>query len=167
MPTPKVPGYLGKTRNICDVHEGDLIRHDGEIVTVAGTRIDRGPTHYVYTLLGTDESVLVRGPGTAQADIYREIPKVDDAATQAVGSDAYPFTVIAVSKSGQSITVQRDAVHYVSGSFQTNDAVYRLERDPQGSVLKARWSTKYGRFQTSGGTPIYVGNRRYYQDPHV
>lgn len=165
MPVPSVPGYRTVKKRLADVREGDVLLIDGAPSTITETSLESTGSgwHYIAHASGGP----VSGPGDTRLFALKANPKVGDAATQQHVSDAYPLTVIAVSKSGATIKVQRDKVIRISGSFQTNDYQCEYESDPKGAVLTARWSNVYGCYRTPGGTRIHVGSRRYYQAPEV
>ena len=90
------------------------------------------------------------------------LPKIGDGVTISVGSDSYPGTVIAVTP--KTITVQEDAAECISGCYATEIQEWRITRDGNGRVFRARWSEKHQRYQDHG-IPVYVGCRRRYNDP--
>jgi len=94
-------------------------------------------------------------------------PQVGDGATWSPWSDCYAATVIAVSKSGNQITIQDDTSVVVSGSVQDGSAVYENRPNPNGRVSKAT-RRKDGKFRLVGWTQGgRVGpGRSTYQDPH-
>lgn len=164
MPVPTVPGYRVRKARLHDVRENDVLLIDGAVSTVTATGLESTGSGYVYTAHCAGGPIS--GPGDRLLWKLQANPNVGDGATQQVGSDAYPLTVIAVSKSGATIKVQRDKVKHISGTFQGNDYKADYEPDPEGAVLTARWSNVLGCYRTPGGTRIYAtGNRRYYQDP--
>lgn len=91
-------------------------------------------------------------------------PKVGDGATQSVGSDCYPFTIIEVSPSGKTLTLQRDDAHRIDRNGLSEDQRYIYTRATSGALRTARWSEKRQRYLVDG-RPVSVGVRRYYQDP--
>lgn len=92
------------------------------------------------------------------------MPVVGMGATLCVGSDRYPYTIVAVSKSGKSFTMQADNVTSVSGTFQQGNVVSKFEPNLNGPTVKVRFN-HLGRW-VSGGTTIRIGGRDYYLDPH-
>jgi hypothetical protein len=64
------------------------------------------------------------------------IPKIGTHGCYSIGSDAYPVTVIAVSKSGKKITVQYDS--FVGDKENGHDyfgtQVWRFERNENGRI---------------------------------
>lgn len=62
------------------------------------------------------------------------IPQIGTHGASTIGGDAYPVTVVAVSRSGHRVTVQHDRCRVVSGSEYTNDAVYEFERNTGGQT---------------------------------
>lgn len=165
MSTPKVNGYRTSKAQISNIREGDTILADGAAVVVRAARIDRGATSYYYTLFDGAEERLFTGPASLVIWKLTPIPEVGQGGSQRVGSDRYPFTVIGVSPSGHEITIQRDKPVHISGSFQNGDYHYDFDQNPNGAILKGRWSTKFGKYIV-GGSSVSIGTRSYYQDPH-
>jgi hypothetical protein len=94
---------------------------------------------------------------------YRDMPATWNAAT-----DAHPCTVIAVSKSGKSITIQDDDYEVVSGSEHDGTAQYTYTRNPKG-LIQGATRRKNGVFRLKGSCRGYgcvnLGFRRRYYDP--
>lgn len=96
-------------------------------------------------------------------NLVERIPRVGDPATECVGSDRYPYTVVAVSPSGKTIKAQQDREVFVKGSEADGSAEYVYERNPKSAVREYRLD-KNGVYRHFG-TPLIVGHRRYYRDP--
>jgi hypothetical protein len=82
-------------------------------------------------------------------------------ATYSVGSDQWPCTVIAVSKSGHKVTVQDDRVTEWSEGKGA-----KIEADPAGDIhVYTRRST--GRYRRAGWehSSIWFGRHGAYRDP--
>ncbi len=82
-----------------------------------------------------------------------------------VGSDRYPATVVAVK--GKRVGVQYDDYHCVSGSAHNGSGVYEYTQNTNGAIV---WFSKrkngvYRRVK--GSTPLWIGRREYYYDPHI
>lgn len=90
---------------------------------------------------------------------------VGDGCTYNVGSDRYAGTVIAVSPSGKTITVQDDIAKRTDKNGQSEMQTYEYTRNPQGGTQTARWSDKRGGF--CNGHSRFGPGRREYRDPHV
>lgn len=87
---------------------------------------------------------------------------VGDGATIQVGSDAYPWTVIAV-KPGR-ITLQEDASKALNDVSSTEIQRWAITPNPEGRILEVvktstRWKVK-GQDRT-----VHFGSRRRYRDP--
>lgn len=95
-------------------------------------------------------------------------PVVGDGATLVVGSDRYPFTVVNVCKSGKVFDMREDDYQVVSGdgSFQSGYPVLAYTRNRRGRSRRVRWSEQRQRW-LSIGSPVGLGHREYYRDPHV
>lgn len=61
----------------------------------------------------------------------RLIPLVGIGASHGYGSDCYPYTVVAVSKTGHQIMLRRDDAKVVSGSFIEGNAVCDYTSRPE------------------------------------
>jgi hypothetical protein len=99
--------------------------------------------------------------------------KVGDGATTHIGSDAQAWTVVKVSPSGKTITIQGDNAtldpdwkpDFLPGGFvghvaNNHSQTYTYERNPNGPTRTARL-TKRG--WSSNGLPVTKG-RRYFHD---
>lgn len=91
--------------------------------------------------------------------------KVGDGVSYGFGSDSYPATVIAVSKSGRKVTIQNDDYEYIKGT----DQEYVYTKNENGGISEYSLR-KNGRFCLVGTAPSWRGGslgsgRRYYQDP--
>lgn len=93
-------------------------------------------------------------------------PTVGDGATMYVGSDCYPYTVVKVSPSGKTIEMREDHYRIVSGdgSFQRGIPEISYSPQPNAVPLTVRYTNRGWRWR---GSPVSVGFRRYYRDPHV
>jgi hypothetical protein len=84
-------------------------------------------------------------------------------------TDCRPGTVIKVSPSGKTLTVQRDEWKVVKGSCHDGSAEYEYSRDPNG-IIEVYSLRSNGRYVITGsdkrGTCLQIGIRRYYYDPH-
>lgn len=98
--------------------------------------------------------------------------EVGDGCTIHLYSDAHACTVI--KRTAKSITIQQDIAtldenfkpKFIAGGFaghciNQNEQTYTYERDPNGSIITARWSDKHGAFMYLG-KPITVGRREFY-----
>ena len=101
----------------------------------------------------------------------REV-EVGDGVTLCLYSDAHAYTVIA--KTAKTITIQRDKAtlspdfkpEFIPGGFAAHctnqdEQKWSYERDPNGDVLKCRWSEKRGMFVYKG-CQIRNGRHEYY-----
>lgn len=97
-------------------------------------------------------------------------PKVGMPATYSPYSDCYPCTVVEVSKSGKTITVQMDDYRVCAGSAYDGSAKYEIVRNESGP--KSSFSLrKNGRWVRVGDTAksgcrVYLGFARRHYDPH-
>lgn len=102
------------------------------------------------------------------------MPQVGDGATERVGSDCYPYTVVKVSANGRTIWLQRDSYRRADARGPHSESQsYVYERCPNASVRKATLR-KDGRYRMVGcsssgsmrGCFVSVGPRVAYMDPH-
>jgi hypothetical protein len=94
-------------------------------------------------------------------------PVVGDEATYSVGSDSYPATVVAVSKSGHRVTLQDANWTVTSGSMHDGSAQYSYEANPSGPTRVATRRAN-GDYRLQGwdrGGFVGFGHRRMYHDP--
>lgn len=84
-----------------------------------------------------------------------ETPTVGTHVSYQVGSDRYPGTVVAVSKSGRQVQVQKDDFRVVSGSWQGNDAVCEFTRNEKAEILKFTKRSN-GSYLRVGGNYCYL-----------
>ena len=90
-----------------------------------------------------------------------KVPEVGDGGTHSPLTDCYPCTVIAVSPSGKTVTVQDDSHKVVGGKWP--DLEYEYARNPEGTIRVAKLR-KDGRYHI-GVCGVWFGSRRFYQDP--
>lgn len=109
-----------------------------------------------------------------QKELNREI-EVGAGVTEHLWSDAHACTVIA--RTAKTLTIQRDRAildpafkpEWVPGGFSAvctngDEQRWTYERDPNGEIIKCRWSEKYGGWQTGsdGSIKISRGRHEYY-----
>lgn len=91
---------------------------------------------------------------------------VGDGGTISIGTDRYACTVIDVTKSGKTVTVQHD-----NATVTSKDGIYGTQRyeyspDENGSVYTFRLSRKDGKTFRMGQSFRLVPGRNHYVDPH-
>jgi len=89
-------------------------------------------------------------------------PEVGEGVAVNFVTDRYPATIVSVSKSGQTIEIQRDRAVRTDGNGMSDSQTYEYERDPEGSTTKARFSKRDRVYRTTGGQQVSVGRSRYY-----
>lgn len=82
-------------------------------------------------------------------------------ATQVLYSDSHAYTIIAISKSGKTITVQKDKAKRADKNGASDCQTYEFEPDPQGQTRTIR-QTKNG--WNWKGERFLVGIRQEYYD---
>lgn len=95
------------------------------------------------------------------------LPALNSPATVSLWTDSYPVTVIAISKSGSKITLQRDSVKVVSGSAHDGSAQYEITRNLEGptDIATRRGNGRYRLQGWNQGGAVNFGFARMYQDP--
>jgi hypothetical protein len=91
-------------------------------------------------------------------------------------SDRAAYTIVAVSDSGKTLTLQRDKAtlspdfkpDFIPGGFaghvaNQGDQTYSYAADTNGELIKVRLR-KNGRFYTKGGAPVTIGIRSEFYD---
>lgn len=104
-------------------------------------------------------------------ELNREI-EVGDGVTMYLWSDAHACTVIA--KTAKTITIQRDKAirdpnftpEWIPGGFSaictnSDEQSWTYERNPDGEIIRCRWSEKNGRYQTGSDGSIKIGIGRH------
>lgn len=85
-------------------------------------------------------------------------------------TDVISHTVVAISPTKKTITLQRDKVTLltdpviIAGGFVghcVEQPKYLIERDKEGTISKAYWSDKFNCYRVSCNH-IYMGRRYYY-----
>lgn len=94
-------------------------------------------------------------------------PVLNSPATVTIWTDSYPVTVIAISKSGSKITLQRDRAVVISGSVMDGSAKYEIVRDTTGTteVATRRGNGRYRLQGWNSGGAVNFGFARAYSDP--
>lgn len=104
-------------------------------------------------------------------ELNREI-EVGDGVTEYLWSDAHACTVIA--RTAKTMTIQRDKAtldpnfkpEWILGGFSahctnSDEQEWTYERDPNGEIIKCRWSEKHGRWQSGSDGSIRIGRGRH------
>ena len=103
-----------------------------------------------------------------------ESVKVGDGASAGFGSDSYPYTVIEVNPTGKTIVVQNDSAHATKDSEYYGNQDYTYSRNTTSPKVTYTWRKRHGCYYPKGCTAprrgggsggLYIGERRYYQDP--
>lgn len=87
----------------------------------------------------------------------------DDAAIYQIGSDRYPYTVIARSKSGHCLTLRSDTYRRTDKNGQSEAQSYVYQANPKGREIKA-YKRKDGHYHHRSAV-IFLGSRDAYSDP--
>jgi len=93
----------------------------------------------------------------------RVVPEIGMGATISVGSDCYPYTVVAIAPDYSWIDVTKDSTTPAPEFDFYGNQNYMYASNLNGQRIRHKLSTRgkrAGRYNT-----IYVGNRRFYQDP--
>lgn len=93
-----------------------------------------------------------------------DIPTIGMGATIHVGSDAYPATVIQVTRNGKRVVIQEDIATRIDNNGMSESQDYTYEPNPEGEIHVVTLR-KDGRYRESGTTtPVSIGFRRKYYD---
>lgn len=110
--------------------------------------------------LGTDTGSLTNHLMSAERDL---IPVIGIGATELCWSDRHPYTIIDISPTGKTITIQRDIAKRIDKNGMSDTQEYSYERDTDGVIYKAR-KDKSGRWKILRGNRINIGEREKYYD---
>jgi hypothetical protein len=94
-------------------------------------------------------------------------PSIGDLATYYIGSDCYPYTVVAISKTGYKVTLQARKARRVDSNGYGGEQRWITVEDPEGATMTAT-RRKDGRYRSTGATyygRVAFGSARMYQDP--
>ena len=109
-----------------------------------------------------DSLTIAPARGNAERVVH-----VGDGATEGVGSDCYPYTIVEI-KSDRRVVVQRDNYKRTDKNGFSESQEYEYSPCPEAAKIvvtlrkNGRW-VKVGQSSNYGG--FYLGNRRAYQDP--
>jgi len=105
----------------------------------------------------------------------KQEPKVGMGATIHMYSDSHAYTIVGVTKSGKTITLQKDKATmdpnfkpeiepggFVGHCSNQDEQTYSYEQDPEGFTIKARLR-KDGRYHSKQGK-VGIGYRREFYD---
>jgi len=97
----------------------------------------------------------------------KRMPKLGEGCTICFASDCAPATVVEISPSGKTVTVQRDhGIVTKRAKSYGDEPEYRFEQDLEGPKTVFRLN-KHGAYCAKGGHPrLFLGERRKYTDPH-
>ena len=109
--------------------------------------------------------VEIESPEAAEA-VFGPEPKVGNGVYYCVGTDRHPATIIEISPSGKTITIQDDDYKRVDGRGLSEWQEYEFTPNPNGSTHTCRWNAKRKGWVTQGGR-FYVSltGRNAYRDP--
>ena len=92
------------------------------------------------------------------------IPEIGLGATVCLWSDRLPYTIIKVSKSGKTITLQADRYHRLDSNGMSEDQRYIYQPNINGDIIKASLR-KNGVFRVSKtNCSVILGFRQRYYD---
>ena len=94
----------------------------------------------------------------SQVRVAPVLPTVGTHGSYSVGSDAYPLTVVEVSKSGHRVVCEQDEYKAVSGDIYSGNVVYEFTRREGGNriVFTRRANGRYRQAgsKTTGGLSL-------------
>lgn len=82
-------------------------------------------------------------------------------ATQLIGSDRYACTIVDITPSGKTLTVQEDKAIRTDNNGMSSIQEWCYEANPDGEIRRFRLTTKGWR---SGSISLRVGVRDHYYD---
>jgi len=94
-------------------------------------------------------------------------PRLGMGATLLLYSDRHAYTIIGISKSGKTLTLQRDEVTRVDKNGMSEAQIYEYAINPNGHIIKARYNAKRRQWLQSGGDyrpVVMLGDRREFYD---
>lgn len=94
---------------------------------------------------------------------------VGDGATVGIGSDQYPYTIIAINKNGKEVVIQRDDYSPAPGYEYYGSQVYEYTRNTNNKleVWTLRNNGHYAKKGSPKGSCYYLSfnGRNAYRDP--
>lgn len=97
-------------------------------------------------------------------DYYEVRPDVGIGCTVRSYSDCAPYTVVAINKSGKTVTLREDTAKRTDDNGFSSNQKYDYFVNPEGTVIKARL-LKDGRWKVIGSpNTVVFGHRRKYYD---
>jgi len=111
----------------------------------------------------------LKGRERTQSEWKYTGPNIGDGVTQYLFSDRHAYTVIAMSKSKKTLTIQHDLETRTDKNGMSDMQDYTFTPDPRGReiVITLRKDGRYrekGAQSTRGSTVYVVGHRRAYHD---
>lgn len=91
-------------------------------------------------------------------------PEVGSPATIVMYTDRHAATVVGVSKSGKTITLQQDVATRTDKNGMSESQEYSYERNPNAEKQTARLTKRGWRIGGQRGTKILIGTREEYYD---
>lgn len=93
-----------------------------------------------------------------------DTPAIGDGATICWHSDRHAATVIAVSPSGKTVTVQEDRSIRIDHNGMSESQEYRYEPDADGATYQVRCNARGQWRVLGGGQRVLFGERRAFRD---
>lgn len=91
-------------------------------------------------------------------------PEIGMGATQICYTDRHAFTIIGISKTGKTITIQRDKAFRIDNNGMSDSQEYNYQKDDAGVIYKAR-QNKNGDWKILNlGNKIIIDKREEYFD---
>lgn len=147
---------------------------DAELIQEFATMRDRLRAVWAGATISTpaelQEAYLGKARSTAPTPSQRELARVGQLATEAVGSDRYPYTVIEVQGGGSRIVLQARKSRRADSNGLCEDQRWMTVEDPQGRTMVATWRPSEGHYRVRGlragqGGRVKLGHADCYLDP--
>lgn len=143
-----IKSFVESRKHVLDTLRIGWDAETGEIMSVSTRSNYHGTTRSVY--IDDCPSVIAWKARFEEQSANPECPPaIGSGMTMGYGSDRYAYTVIEVTKSGKTVTIQADDQRQVGDYYRKQEWI--CTPNPQGGTYRCRWNAKRG---------VYVCDRR-------